>query len=226
MRGGREEPVYFALIGDVVGSRELEDRAAIQRKLEKALESLNEEMRGTDALTSPIKLTAGDEVQGLLRDAARAVDIVVRIADDLHPISVAWGLGAGPISTDLGKDVALLDGPCFHHARDAVTAAGEQGAWLRTGGLPEPHGESVSALFRLMGAVRSRWKPAQVRYIRAVRGHLQKEVAEIHDVDESTVSKALQAARFRAVEEGEAAARTLLSWVTHAVQEPIEGDGG
>jgi hypothetical protein len=210
-----EPTVYYALIGDIVGSRDLPDRAAVQRNLERLLRSLNEELQGSDepGLATPIKLTAGDEVQVLLSAPARAVDLVVRIADGLHPATIAWGLGAGPLTTDVGEDVAVLDGPCFHHARDAVEAASEGDEWLRTRGFPTPHGESISALFRLMGVIRARWKPAQMRYIRDARTHLQKDVAALHDVDESTVSKALQAARFRDVEQGEAAARDLLRWI-------------
>jgi hypothetical protein len=212
---GTSASTWFALIGDVVGSRHLQNRAQVQRQLQGTLAELNRELVGPGedgTLVAPLKLTAGDEIQGLLRRPAPAVDIVVRIADGLHPATVAWGLGAGPLATDLGEDVALLDGPCFHRARSAVQAAYDDGAWVRAEGFPPPLDGSISALFRLMGAVRSRWKPAQVRYIRSVRGHLQKEVAEMHDVDASTVSKALQAARFRDVEEGEAAARRLLEW--------------
>lgn len=217
----RRGPIYYALIGDIVGSRTLSDRAAVQRALEGLVESLNEELRGPGSaeLTTPIKLTAGDEVQVLLSAPGRAVDIVIRMSDALHPTAIAWGLGAGPIATELVEDVALVDGPCFHHAREAVEAAGADDEWLRARGFPAPHGETISALFRLMGGIRARWKPAQMRYIRGVRGHLQREVAEFHDVDESTVSKALQAARFRDVEQGEAAARSLLGWIADTLDE-------
>lgn len=211
---------YYALIGDIAGSRQMENRAEIQRTLLRTIEKLNGRFRcgGSpgDAVAAPLKLTAGDEIQSLLRDPVIAVNMVVEIADALHPAEVVWGLGAGGLSTDLGWDVGMLDGPCFHRARAAVESAGSDGGWLRAEGFDPPHAEALSALFRVMRAVRSRWKPAQVRYIRGARDRLQKEVAEMHDVDESTVSKALQAARFRDVEAGEAAARALLEWMRGA----------
>lgn len=210
-------PIYYALIGDIVGSKGLPDRADVQRTLKGLVESLGEALEGAGrgdppapVLAAPLKLTAGDELQALLTAPEFAVDLVVRLADELHPTTIAWGLGAGRVATEIGRDVALIDGPCFHHAREAVEAASEGDEWLRARGFPAPHDETLSALFRLMGAIRSRWKPAQMRYIRDVRGRLQREVAELHAVDESTVSKALQAARFRDVEAGESAARTLL----------------
>ncbi len=208
---------HYALIGDVVGSRELDDRAEVQRRLAELLESLNHRFLGGGdseaGLAAPIKLTAGDEMQALLRAPEPTVEIVVSIADALYPVEVVWGLGMGSISTDLVEDVALVDGPCFHHAREAVEDAAGQGAWLQARGFPEPFSDSLSALFQLMGAVRSRWKPAQMRYIRSARDRAQNEVAKMHGVDESTVSKALQAARFRDVEAGEEAAGRLLAWI-------------
>jgi hypothetical protein len=208
---------HYALIGDVVGSRDLDERAEVQRTLAEFLESLNHRFwGGGDAeasLAVPIKLTAGDEMQALLRAPAPTVDIVVSIADALYPVEVVWGLGMGSISTDLVEDVALVDGPCFHRAREAVEDAADQSAWLQARGFPAPFSETLSALFQLMGAVRSRWKPAQMRYIRSARDRAQNEVAKMHEVDESTVSKALQAARFRDVEAAEEAARRLLAWI-------------
>ena len=172
--GTPSEPTYFALIGDVVGSRQLEDRAALQRELVETIEGLSAKLSGPGGvLAAPLKLMAGDEIQGLLREPASAVDVLVRIGDRIHPVTVSWGLGAGPLSTDLGADVALLDGPCFHRARSAVEAAYAEGVWVRVEGFSPPHGDALSALFRLMGGIRSRWKPAQMRYIRSVRGHLQ-----------------------------------------------------
>lgn len=221
-----KERIYHALIGDIVGSSTLSNRAEVQRALEGLVETLNEELGEPEngGLATAIRLTAGDEIQALLVDSGHTVDVVVRIADELHPTLVAWGLGVGPITTELGPDVARIDGPCFHRAREAVGEAGAGDEWLRAKGFPAPHGQTISALFRLMGAIRSRWKPAQIRYIRGARRHLQRKVAELNNVDESTVSKALQAARFRDVEDAEAAVRDLLRWVAVSMNEPEGGE--
>lgn len=234
-RGGGE-PVYpyLALIGDVVGSRELEDRAGVQRRLRGLLEALNRELGapgegedplrgGVDAdgarrvtrdgppLAAPLAVTAGDEIQGLLLRPDAAVDVLVRLADDLHPVRIAWGLGAGELETDIGGDVSLLDGPCFHRARTALEGAAKDGAWARAVGLDPAVDRGLSALFRLMGAVRDGWTDTQARYARTVRGRLQKEVAERFDVSPSVVSESLKAARYRELAEAEEAARALLA---------------
>ena len=205
------DEVYFALTGDVVSSRELEDRAAVQRSLQRAVEKLNEELGG--ALAAPLKLIAGDEVQGLFHGPEDVVDVITRIADVLHPVHVAWGLGRGPVSTDWSEDVSMMDGPCLHRARDAVEVAAAEGRWLMTGGIAPPHGEILSTLFNLIWTIRSSWTETQMRYAREARDRKQIEVASLYDVTPQAVSKALDSARFSVVLEGEGAARRYLGWL-------------
>lgn len=205
---------FFALSGDLVGSRALEDRSGVQRRLLATLERQNHDL-APHVVAAPLRVTDGDGVQGLLRSdgAGAIVDIVVGIEDALYPASMTWGVGRGTLSTDLHDDVAALDGPCFHRARRALDAARHDAVWLRSEGLGGPHDSVLGSLFGLMGAVRSRWTDVQARYVREVRGRLQREVAERLGVSEPAVSKGLTAARFAAVEEAEGAARALLTWV-------------
>jgi len=214
-------PTYHALIGDIVSSRTLPDRAGVQRDLFEVIERLNGSMGG--ALAAPLKLTAGDELQGLVSEAAAVVDIVVATADALHPAAVAWGMGSGSLTTDLVKDVALLDGPCFHRARSALKEARRDQAWLRQEGLPSPHGGVVTALFDLTWAVRSGWTATQLRYVRDAREMQQQEVAERYGVTKQAVSQSLGSAQFRAVRAGEGALRSLLRWVGEVRTEPGTG---
>ena len=211
---------YFALIGDLVGSRAIEDRSGVQRALLATLEDLNRDLG--ESVAAPLRVTAGDGVQGLLGSPGAIVDIVVGLEEALHPVSITWGVGRGPLATDLHDDVALLDGPCFHRARQALEAARHDSVWLRAEGLGEPHDIVLGSMFGLMGAVRSRWTDVQARYVREVRGSLQREVAERLGVSEPAVSKGLSAARFAAVKEAERAARALLEWLDEPNHDPKE----
>lgn len=205
--GNRTEG-YLALIGDVVESRRHRDRARLQRELAEALARINRESAA--ALAAPLSLTAGDEVQGLFRDPARVVDAVVDIGDAVFPARLVYGLGAGGLETDLGPDPALLDGPCFHRARGALAEARSQGNWLVARGLADPGDLVVTALFRLLGEIRSRWTGIQARHVARARRRPQKEVAAQLGKAESTVSESLKAAGFQAVLAGEEALRVVL----------------
>lgn len=199
---------YAAFTGDLVDSRNLPDRARVQRDLRAVLESLNATWR--DPLTVPLRVTAGDEVQGLTRAPEILVDIMVGIADALFPVRVAWGLGVGPLTTELAEDVSLLDGPCFHRAREAVEEAKRSSRWLQVAPMEDGAGVAATALMNLVGALRSDWTPRQAEVVGAARGRLQIEVAEALEVHASTISRTLAAAHYEAVLEGEAAARELL----------------
>jgi hypothetical protein len=215
------DPVHFALIGDIVSSRDLPDRAGVQRRLQVELRRLNDELG--PALTAPLKLTAGDEVQGLLGRPERLVDILLAVADGLRPARLVWGLGRGTLDTDPSDDVSVLDGPCLHRARDAVEAAKSQGRWLVARGLPEPHSRVLEALLDLLDAVRSGWTETRARYVREARGRQQREVAARLGVSKQAVHQALAAAHFAPVLEAEAAARDLLEWLGDPERVPGEG---
>jgi len=44
--------------------------------------------QGEVTFPAPLKAVAGDEVQGLLTGPAYMLDIVVRLADELHPVGL------------------------------------------------------------------------------------------------------------------------------------------
>ena len=203
---------YAAFTGDLVDSRNLPDRARVQKDLRSVLDSLN--ATWGERLTVPVRLTAGDEVQGLTRSPELLVDVMVGIADALFPVRVAWGMGLGPLSTDLVEDVSLLDGPCFHRAREAVEEARKSSRWLRVRGAERTSGVAASALMNLVAALRSDWTDRQAEVVRAARGRLQIEVAEDLEDHPSTISGTLAAAHYESVLEGEAAAREILRSLT------------
>lgn len=208
--GVQTEANYAALIGDVVRSRRLPDRAASQRALQAAIAAANREWYPA-ALAAPLALTAGDEVQALFSRPEAAVAAVRTLSDALAPGRMAFGLGWGALSTDLEPDPAVLDGPCFHAAREALEHAQKLGLWVVARGFGGSADEALSALFGLLGVVRGRWTATQARYVAAARGALQKDVAAQFGVSPSVVSESLSAASFHVVTAGEAALERLLA---------------
>lgn len=203
---------YFAIIGDLVRSRKMADRAAVQVRFRKAVDDLNR--AAAPHLTVPLKLTAGDEVQTITDHPETLVEIMVSLSDALVPESFAWGWGYGELTTDLVDDVSLLDGPCLHKAREAVESAKKDSSWLAISGFTEPSAQVLTALMNLIGSIRSGWTERQAEVVRTSRGRLQVEVAEVLGVSPSTVSRALSAAHASRVLAGEEAAQALLRSLT------------
>jgi hypothetical protein len=183
----------------------------VQRTLADSIDRLNRTR--TPEMAAPLRIIDGDGVQVLLVAAPTVVDIVVDLAEALHPVTMVWGLGRGGLSTDFSHDVAMIDGPCFHHARAAIEEAQLKPAWLRVGGVAPVHGNSVSAAFTAMWAIRSRWTETQRKYAHGARSELQQTVASRHGVSKQAVSKSLDTARFAALLEIEAGVRDLLGWI-------------
>lgn len=206
--GSGPEPVYLALIGDVRGSRTAEDRADLQRRLTEAVAAANDAVPA--GFAAPLRITAGDEVQGLLAAPGAAVGVLAGVEDRVRPATLDWGLGFGPLTTDPGADPAALDGPCFHAARAALESARAEDAWGAVRGLVPPLGAVASSLLRLMGTIRREWTDKQAGYVRDARHQLQKDVAAAHDVSPSVVSESLKAAHFRVILDAEESLAALL----------------
>lgn len=126
---------------------------------------------------------------------AEVVAAVTRLADAAYPQRLCFGLGGGERSPE--------------RARAALKSARRGGIWLVADGFG-PDDEVLTALFDLIGAVRSRWKGRQARYSAAARGRLQKDVAEEMGVSRSVISESLKSARHESVLRAEAAAARLL----------------
>jgi hypothetical protein len=208
--GSSGESRYAALIGDVVASRRIEGRLEFQERLEGLLRRLNGDL-GDGALAAPLILTAGDEIQGLFQRPGRVLAAVVGLADELFPARLVYGLGYGELSTELSPDSARMDGPCFHRARRALESVKRRGGWLAVDGFGQSADSTLSTLFFLMDAIRSRWTARQVQYIREVRhARHQKDVAAAFRVSPSVVSESLKAASFAAVRQGEGMVEKIL----------------
>lgn len=184
------------------------ERAAVQVRFRGAVDDVNRVMAAH--LTVPLKLTAGDQVQGITDRPEALVEIMVTMSDALVPERLAWGWGYGELTTDLVGDVSLLDGPCLHGAREAVESAKRRSSWLAVSGLPEPSAQVLSALMNLIGSIRSGWTERQAEVVRESRGRLQVGAAERLGVSPSTISRTLSAAHAARVFEGEAAANVFL----------------
>lgn len=193
-----DEKAYTVLIGDIVHSRRLEDRATVQDILSAAMDTVND--RHQEAIAADLRFVAGDEVQGLLSDAGAAVPIMSYLADRLEPARMIHGLGRGALTTPTARDVAAMDGPCFHRARRAIAGAKSDDVWAVVKGYGPATDIHLTTLFALVGELRSNWTSIQARYARSMRyARTQGDVAEMYGVSDATVSKTLKRAGYRTV---------------------------
>lgn len=211
-------PRFVALIGDIRGSRELDDRQEAQQAFNDVVELLNESIQDR-AIASPFTVTTGDEFQVLMNEATAAVEASVLASDQFHPARLRFGIGRGRLDTEVNPDQAIgMDGPCFHRAREAIDAAREAGAWLRVAGWPDDLARHANAMFDLLQCIREDWTDRQAQFALALEEEgSQNAVAARYNVSKSTVSESLSAGHVKVVRAGEQSLATLL-------EQPLTGD--
>ncbi|BBY81707.1 RNA polymerase subunit sigma-70 [Mycolicibacterium pulveris] len=192
LKPGASTGVRATLIGDVVGSRGVADRAAAHRALDSALAGAV-----TDAIDAPA-FTVGDEFQGSYRTVGAAIEAALAIRMAVAPdIDVRFGIGWGAV-TVLDATTGIQDGPGWWTAREAITwtaAAQRQPglALVRTSfraGEARSDTDAVNAALicrdHLLGSLDD-------RSLRIVKGllsdHTKKDIAAAEGISASAVSQ-------------------------------------
>ena len=111
--------MYYAIIGDIKNSKEIDNRYEVQNKLKKILDDINLKYKAD--IKANFLITLGDEFQGLLNSPAFALEIVKYTQRELYPVKLRFGIGIGEISTEINQKAAIgADGPAFYAAREMI----------------------------------------------------------------------------------------------------------
>jgi len=177
------------VIGDLVGSRHVTDRAAVHDRLVAGLRAANELVQAEQ----PLEPTVGDEFQGAyaaLADATHAA-LVVRL--HLLPlVDARAGIGEGVAETfDATRVPRVQDGPAWWAAREALEHLGR------------PRSSALRKWYVGRGAAEHNayltWRDALVARLSehghrmralALDGRTQREIAEAEGGSKSAVSRA------------------------------------
>jgi hypothetical protein len=182
------------VIGDLVGSRAVPDRPAVQQALLVALDAVNDLLQPAQ----PFEPTVGDEFQGACDTLPDAVLAALLVRLRLLPlVDSRSGLGVGPVTVhDASRRPLLQDGPGWWAARSAIDLLGEHRArrtWCAVAdeapaGSPDPG--VVNAFLTCRDQVVDRLNDRGAQMLRlALTGRSQKEIAEELGVWPSAVSQ-------------------------------------
>lgn len=111
--------MYIALIGDIIESKKIQDRAQAQQKLLQLMKELNQQYQ--KYLVSPFTVTAGDEFQALFLPNSDMFQIIEQLSIAFAPYESRFGIGAGDMITEINKEQSIgSDGPAYWLAREAI----------------------------------------------------------------------------------------------------------
>ena len=117
--------MYYAIIGDIINSKKIDDRYEIQEKFAKILKHVNSNYK--DDIEADFLITLGDEFQGLLKNSKSILEIIKRVQREMYPVKLRFGIGIGDISTKIDKKAAIgADGPAFYAAREMIDSLHKQ----------------------------------------------------------------------------------------------------
>lgn len=185
--------VVATLLGDLVGSRQAPDRRAVHARLVEVLHTVNELTHPEE----PIRVTVGDEFQGVFRRLGDALLAAVHIRLLLLPeLDARFGLATGPVTQ---LDAHTQDGPAWWASREAID-------WVRaTAGKPatrqvrtayraacahatEP--SAVNAALLCRDQVMGSWDDRSIRIARGLlMGLSQRQLAQQEGISASAVSQ-------------------------------------
>lgn len=178
---------HLVLIGDMLGSRQLEDRRAAQERFENACQSINRRRRHY-GVVSPLMVTLGDEFQGVLGRVDQLWPLIARLELEMHPQQFRFSVGVGEITTAVNKRSSLgMDGPAFHQAREGIETLRKQGGIYGISGLGK-HQKLIQYTLDLWSAARRKWNyNRQATFTRLLEGASVPEIAEELELSEQAV---------------------------------------
>ncbi len=190
------------LIGDVVASRQVADRGALHGALAEALAEINARHPGVE----PLRITVGDEYQGVFDDVGTAARASLALAAATQgEYDVRHGLGWGEV-TVLQTEPPVQDGPGWWAARraiEAVHAEQERSAtrWRRTAlrvadDLPgvAAYARAVESAMVLRDRLVADLDARALSVLHGLlRGETQREIGERLGISASAVSQRIRA---------------------------------
>ncbi len=191
---------YFALIGDIIQSKQVTNRSQLQEAINHAFETIHELY--PDLVQSKFTLTLGDEFQALLTPSKTIFKLLDHL-EMLIPVPFRFGLGYGTLSTDFNKDVSIgADGPAYWNAREAINIIHNQNWSGKTKGYiitkDDKFDRTINNLLLLSDTLKDEWTDLQRKTFEQMLAEQiytddfnQKEFAEELGISASSLSKRL-----------------------------------
>jgi len=176
---------YIAVIADIKGSKTIENREEVQKKLKKTLLNLNKKY--STFIASKFTITLGDEFQGLLFNGVKIIPIISEIEQEMYPITIRYGIGIGEITTQIDPDLAIgADGPGYYRAREALEflkqiekkkQAGKATIRIEAVEKQFPPIELINTIFTLLTAIKDSWTERQRETIWNMLNYQDSQIA-------------------------------------------------
>ncbi len=178
----------LVLIGDIVASKKINNRAAVQKKLNKLFDRINE---GNGSLESPFTITLGDEFQAVYKNADTVFPDIWEILFLLYPEHARFSVGTGSISTKINRQQAIgMDGPAFYNAREGLNELKENFYLFGVKGEGIINSELINQILYFTSHSVEKWKSTRMKIFKfLMEGLTIKEIAKKIKITDKAVYK-------------------------------------
>ena len=185
----------YVILGDVIASREIDDREAFRDTIEAALEAVND--RYADDVVGEFALLKGvDEIAGVIDDPRNLYRILRDVVSATRPGAIRFSVVYDEIDVGTAGDAAgEMDGPAFHRADEALVDVAEAELYVSFSGRRPAFDPLIGACINLLLVAREDWTERQRAMVAAYEETgTQNAVADRFDVSQQTVSATLRRA--------------------------------
>jgi len=192
MREEKTDKQYVAVIGDLVGSKSIDNRQAVQEKLLDTLSDVNSIFK--NSLYAGFIVTTGDEFQALAMDLKSAYELTIEIKHRLDPYPVRFGIGRGSLNVfPNNREYAIgFDGEAFWRAREAIQVSEQSGVSVvfRTGSENDDILKSIQTGIDWISWNRTNFQKEVIKL--NFSGMKQKDIAHRLKSQQPNISRALK----------------------------------
>ena len=195
--------MYIALIGDIIESKKIQDRAQVQQQLLRLMKELNWQYQ--DYLISPFTVTTGDEFQALFSPNSYMFQIIDQLSVAFSPYEIRFGIGVGEMITEINKEQSIgSDGPAYWLAREAINHIHDKNDYginhISVFLADEEVTWTVNAMLAACSFIQSKWTEVQYDVLKQLlteniydETFSHKEIARLLGITPSAFNKRIKA---------------------------------
>jgi predicted DNA-binding protein YlxM (UPF0122 family) len=184
---------FYVLLGDVIQSRQIDDREHFQKILEYACENLN--TMYAESIYAEFKILKGiDEIGGVLSSMSNIYKIISKILEDIYPNTIRFALVFDYIDTSLEtRNVTKMDGAAFHKASEMIRELKISKLMFDMSVEDELLDIAITGQINLIFLLKKNWSATQYNIVREYeKTKKQSEVAKKLGITQQAVSKNLK----------------------------------
>jgi hypothetical protein len=186
-------------VADLVASRQIADRRALQDRLIACLRQLNSKER--EGLLSPYTIMLGDEFQAVFSAPDRIFRDALTVLIALYPVEVRFSCAIGEINTAINTKQAIeMDGPAFHEARATIDRLKKTKSIFAIASPDDAGLEIINQSLALISHTVRKWPLSRLKILLGVSENINfKQLAWDLRVTKTAVYKSIDAGAIKTI---------------------------